>query len=223
MGIKLNFLKKYLKSRHNLLTEGKEWLKVLFSLKGIWAFFPVLIAVGLVYIGHYHGVTEAQWESVWKNRLELTAVPVLSLTVALLIIAVLRAKKRIDIVFLGVSIAFLCREIHFAGTSTGVYIAVGIVAGLAFFWRDTILDELQNENFHKATIFALIWSYFVSLVIQRRAFSAKHLDILPDEQSVHIGLEEMTEDMAHIIFLLLAVYSLYLAFKNKIKTTNNSD
>ena len=219
----MNFLKKCLKSRHNLLTEGKEWLMTLFTLKGIWSFFPVFIAVGLVYIGHYHGITESQWESVWKNRLELTAIPLLSMTVTLLLVAVIKAKKRIDIVFLGVSIAFLCREIHFAGTSTGVYIAVGIVAVLAFLWRDDILDELQNENFHKATIFSLIWSYFISIVIQRRAFSAKHLAILPDEQSVHVGLEEMTEDIAHLVFLLLAAYSLYLAFKKKTNTTKNLD
>ena len=214
----MNLLQKILNGKHNLLTEAKEWLKVLFSLKGIWSFFPVLIAVGLVYIGHYHGITEAQWESVWKNRLELTAIPVLSLTVLLLLISTIRAKKRIDIVFLGVAIAFLCREIHFAGTSTGVYIAVGIVAVLAFLWRDDIIDELKSQNFHKALIFSLIWSYFVSIVIQRRAFSAKHLGILPDEQSVHIGLEEMTEDMAHLVFLFLAAYSLYLAFKKKINT-----
>ena len=213
----MNSIIKWLfKSQHNLLNEASEWLKIIFSLKGCWTFFPALFAVLFVYIGHYQGITENQWESVWKNRLEVTAVPILAIASTLLLIASLKAKKHIDIIFLGVAIAFLCREIHFAGTSTGVYIAITILGIFAWIFRDSILDELKNQNFYKASIFCLIWSYFISIVIQRRAFSAKHIAILPDEQSVHIGLEEMTENTAHLIFIILAITALYSAFKNKI-------
>jgi hypothetical protein len=203
---------KLFKGRRNLIHELKEWLKIIFT-RGVWSFFPVILAVILVYIGYYHGITEAKWGSVWKNRFEIAAVAILAVTVLLFLISVLKASKRLDIVFLGVSSAFLCREIHFAGTSTGVYIAVGFLAFVAWIWRDSILGELDGRVQHKAMIFCLIWSYFISLVIQRRAFSAKHLGLLPDEKSVHIGLEELTEDFSHIIFLGLAVISVYYTFK----------
>jgi hypothetical protein len=215
---------KLYKGRRNLVQDLKDWLKIIFT-GGAWSFFPVMIAVILVYIGYYHGITEAKWESVWKNRFEIAAVAILSVTVLLFLLSVLKASKRIDIVFLGVSSAFLCREIHFAGTSVGVYIAVGIFAFLAWIWRDKILDELDGRIQYKAMIFCLVWSYFISLVIQRRAFSAKHLGLLPAEQSVHIGLEELTEDFSHIAFFALAVMSVYYAFKKnrEAKETENRE
>jgi len=218
----IKYIEKLYKGRRSLSLEINAWAKAVFSFTGILSFFPILIAVILVYIGHFNGVTEASWGSVWKNRFENAAVVILAFALLLFLIAVIKSSKRIDIVLLVVCTAFLCREIHFAGTSKGVYVVVGIALILAWLWRDRIFDELDGRNLHKIAIFCLVWSYFVAIVIQRRAFSAKHFAILPDEQSVHVGLEELTEDFSHIVFLLLGVVSLFYALKKDDEKINEN-
>ena len=145
----------------------------------------------------------------------------MSVNAAIFTIRMIKYKQKTDIVLWFVAVAFLCREIHFTGTSTGVYIVVAFAAVLGWYWRDEIFDELEGKDLLKAAVFCMIWSYFITIVIQRRAFSAKHLAILPDEQTLHIGLEELTEDFAHLAFVFVGLVTfLYPALKKEKKSNS---
>jgi len=103
------------------------------------------------------------------------------------------------------SFAFFCREIHFPGTSTGIYIAVMGIAIWAWFLRKKLAKPFNTGRF-KTWFFAMGWTYFLALLIQRRAF--KHLFPLPEflalEQELHIATEEFLENIAHALLLATA-------------------
>lgn len=194
------FIKRLIYGRKNLLLELSDWLKIIFT-SGIWAFFPVILGIFIGYWFQHKGFTQA----TVKYYSEFWAVVLMSLTVLIFLIRVCLDKLKTDIVLFIVSIGFLCREIHFVGTDSGV-VVVAIIAGLlAWWWRDDILDELAGKNQLKAAIFCMCWSYLVTLLIQRRVFKISRIPILPNEALIHISLEEITEDVAHLAFMAVGV------------------
>ena len=103
-------------------------------------------------------------------------------------------------------LAFFSREIHFAGTSTGVYVAVVLIAFWAWRWRERLVGPL-NTGYFKSWLFATAWTYFLALLIQRRFFKHVFPDAwLPWEQFIHVEMEEWMEVVAHGL-LLVTVFS----------------
>ncbi len=179
---------------------GVDWLRLVVSLKGFWVLLPVLFGVAVVCVGQASG-SETQY---WKGWNENAAIVIMGATVAVFLVRVVLFRTKCDLVLLMVAVAFLCREIHFEGTTKGVYVAVGIAGAFAWVWRDDILDTLEGRMTFKRVLAGMIWSYFVSIVIQRRFF--KHMPFGMSfhefEQSTHVALEEVTENVAHTMFLL---------------------
>ncbi len=98
------------------------------------------------------------------------------------------------------ALAFLCREIHFAGTGKGVYIALVVL--LIWGWRSRKqLIEGAAQGRLGQWVLATGWTYFLSQFIARRVF--RHL-YLPNEDGMHIMLEEAVENMAHIVLITTA-------------------
>ncbi len=111
-------------------------------------------------------------------------------------------------------LAFFSREIHFAGTSNGVYIAVIAIGIWAWRWRGRIAASV-NTGYFKTCLFATGWAYFLALLVQRRFF--KH--VLPEpllvwEHSIHVPMEEWLEVVAHAL-LLVTVFSGFSGFLKK--------
>lgn len=211
------FIQKLISGRKNLFVELKEWLKIISS-SGLWAFFPVIIGVFIGYWCEAKGCTQ----EIVKYYTEIGAVILMSLTVLIFFLLVALYRLKTDIVLLIVSIGFLCREIHFVGTDSGV-VVVAVIAGLlAWWWRDDILDELAGKNQWKAAIFCMCWSYLVTILIQRRVFKTGRIPLLPHEELIHISLEEITEDVAHLVFLAVGVIGfLYLRRKRNLDKPQN--
>lgn len=211
------FMQKLVFGRKNLLVELKEWLKIIFS-SGLWAFFPVIIGV---FIGYWCEAKGCSQEIV-KYYCEIAAVILMSIAVLIFFLRVALYRFKTDIVFLIVSIEFLCREIHFVGTDSGVVVVTAFAGLLAWWWRDDILDELAGKNQLKAVIFCMCWSYLVTLLIQRRVFKTGRIPLLPHEGLIHISLEEITEDVAHLAFIAVGVIGfLYLRRKRILDKPRN--
>ena len=204
------FLIKCYFSKKDLKKEIPVWMKVVFT-SGAWSFFPVILGIGLTYWIDPQGVHRG----AVKGHCEFIAICLMSLVVAVFLLRVIIYRMRTDIVMLILAIGFLCREIHFTGTSAGVYVVAGIAGLLAWIWRDDILDELDGKNQVKAAMFCMFWSYLVTLLIQRRVFKAHRIGILPDEDLLHIPLEEITENFAHLAFLAVAVIAFMYARKRR--------
>ncbi len=189
-----------------VLREIKVWFKFIFTIKTISMVIPSLIGIGIIYIGESRG-----WSFLKKKEYhEALAIGLMSIVVIATSASLLLKRKFVDIMFFGVSVAFLCREIHFYGTHKGVYIVVFAVAVWAFLNQEKIFKEFNQNIKLKRVWTGTMLAYFITLLIQRRAF--RH--ILPNEGDLHIYLEEITENIAHLFFYITALISISI---NKIK------
>ena len=144
----------------------------------------------------------------------------MAITTFVFLIRTVAYRFEIDFVLLALSVAFLCREIHFAGTQDGVYIAAGLIVFWSGFRNEKLFKELECSKPVKIVLFGTGWSYLLALLIQRRFFKSifkeLHMNgLLTIEKELHTPLEEMTENTAHLFFLLLAVVCFTLSKQAK--------
>ena len=93
--------------------------------------------------------------------------------------------------------AFFCREWHFPGTSDGIYIALALLG----FWavkKKQMFKNIFNNRHCKIWLFATFATYLLSQLIARRVFRYVHL---PQEDQLHIFLEETVETTAHLLMI----------------------
>lgn len=98
---------------------------------------------------------------------------------------------------------FLCRELHFAGTSKGVYVALFLLGIWAIYWWPNLRRDLRSNRTTPYLLFGFM-TYVLSQAVARRAFRG----ILPLEATSDVfrtGLEEVLENLAHLTMLLVAL------------------
>jgi hypothetical protein len=155
-------------------------------------FLPALPVIS-VYAAKY-----CAWDSLLvKGYHETAALVLIGLTTLSFLTRTLLEKTKLSIILLALSFSFFCRELHFTGTHKGIYVALILIGIWAFAWRKYISENFLKENM-KSFLTATFWLYLFSQIIARRAF--KH--ILPDEKLLHIPFEEVTENFAHLMFLI---------------------
>ena len=104
-------------------------------------------------------------------------------------------------------IVLFCREIHFRGTTTGVYVGFAIVIMFMLLKYDKLNEFLNNPIF--LTFFAVGFaSYFLTYTIDQRWWKA----LIPGEEIFHTHLEEFMEVFGHCVI----GFTLVLSRKNTI-------
>jgi len=190
-------------------------------MRGFWVFLPGFATVLAVYLIDLNAVNEAgEFFPLFsitnppfflsKDLHENLAIGLMAITTFVFLIRAVAYRLEIDFVLLALSVAFLCREIHFAGTQYGVYIAVGLIVIWSGFRNEKLFKELECSMPVKIVLFGTGWSYLFALLIQRRffksIFKALHTNgLVAIEKKLHGPFEELTENTAHLFFLLLAV------------------
>jgi len=184
---------------------GREWCgRFLTGIEWWWLLMP-LVAGGSVYAAR---ANEGQgWARWWlsKGHHEVAALVLLGGTVAGFAVRLWlrRGGGRHAILLLALSAAFLCREIHFAGTTNGIWVAIGLILVWGAWWWPRINEALLQEP-GRFMLLAAAFTYFCGQLIERRVFKASRLAVLPNEQAAHVMLEEVIENGAHLLFLLAA-------------------
>ncbi len=183
------------------ILNGTDWRLMLIPLLAM-----VVIAMGV----------EWRWEILMTKRpAEVTALVLTGAAVAVCGFRVLVEDNPLVPLLFAFCLAFFLREIHFAGTSKGVYIAAALIAYWAWRWRDRLGGPVSTGRF-KAWLFAAGWAYFLALLVQRRFF--KHVfpdELLAWEQALVVPMEEWLEVVAHTL-LLIMVFS---GFSGRLKST----
>jgi len=194
-------MKKYLidfiiKLKKNLLdvNPGKisDWWPLLFG--------PAIILT--VYISYLLNPTPSCWVGN-KARLEMLAIYFTSAATIIYLIRVIFSRNPVFILLFALSLTFLCREIHFAGTSAGVYIALGILGAWTLLWQDRIFEGLKKGALLKWVI-STFSVYFLSQLVARRVFR-----FMPLEDILHVPFEEMLENGAHLLLITTAFSDLF--------------
>lgn len=92
-----------------------------------------------------------------------------------------------------------CRELHFQGTSAGVYVGLGILAWLACRYYPQLGGYFANRRV--ATILTLILlMYFIGVTLDRNVWK-----FIPDRKIWASPLEEIVEIAGHIGVVILAL------------------
>jgi len=154
---------------------------------------PAVVVLGLVARPFGFG------ELLVKRPHELLAPPVLALTVLL---CARRALATDDLLFAwltGLAAVFLVREVHFAGSDPITGAGLLLLAVWAAIRRRALRDALLAWR-HAPWLYATALCYLLSQLVGKRVFKA-----LPGERGLHIGMEELLETAAHLLFLLCAV------------------
>ena len=153
---------------------------------------PPIAAVSLGIACYYQGAF------VQKHVVEAAALIVLG--AAMLVGGLQWAIKRDAFAgwVLGVTLALFCRELHFMGTSSGVYVALVFLALFAWFKYPWFADYLAHRR--NLTLLAMaMFTYALSVSIDQHWWQ---FDVI---LNMGTTLEECLEIVGHAFVLLLAL------------------
>jgi len=119
--------------------------------------------------------------------------------VAVYAVRVLVTRNPLSMVLWVLSASLFCRELHFAGTDTGIYVMVAGVVIWAVAWRNLLAESLKDRR-HTIWLLATLSAYLLSQLIARRVFR-----FVPGEQAIHSKLEEGVETMGHLMLFVTSL------------------
>jgi len=160
--------------------------------------WPVLVppaVAAAVYLARAVGWHQA----VEKQPHEVIALCLLSAAVAVAAKGALAQRDRFCLVLAALCLVFLLREIHFPGAKEVLYGGVAVIGVWSVLWRRRLLPSLLGQARGRWLVIT-VWAYVLALLVQRRA-----LKFLPDEEHVHIQLEEVLENVGHLFLLILGL------------------
>jgi hypothetical protein len=162
------------------------------------SYLPMLLPLSGLVLLIGAGAAFPAWFHRLQNWLEVPAPFLVGLAGVIYAGKALRTGNRLYILLAALAAALTCREIHFAGTSRGVYVALGVLALWATLWHRRLHRPLRNWR-HTSWLLATFAAYFLSQLIARRAFR-----FVPGEHAIHRSLEEGAETVAHLTFIVTA-------------------
>jgi len=189
-----------------------DWLKLIISFRGIWCFAPAVLAIFFVYWAEGYSKS-----LISKKPNEVLALVLMSFVVGLFLIRSLLYRLEIDYVLLLMAANFLSREIHFTGTDQTVVFISAFVLAWVVYRKERILANIENARLFQIALTGTIFTYFIAVLIQRRVFTPERLAFLPDEQLMHISLEEVMENIAHAYFLFCGIAAFFSIPKKGLK------
>ena len=160
---------------------------------------PPIVLVGWVVWANSMG-----FPRMFSDWLEKAAIPLLSVATALFAVRTLVTRNPLHLLVTFLAGDLLCREIHFAGTTAGVFVVFGLLVAWAVLWRRQILRAAMDRRF-LSWLLAALWAYLLSQLVAKRIFSARHLGWVPNEDFIHTSLEEVVETTAHLMFIVAAL------------------
>ncbi|MCP4711876.1 MAG: hypothetical protein GY869_24920 [Planctomycetes bacterium] len=185
----------------------------------LWHWWPLLLGpifMSLVYWAYFN-----QLEALYHKKLhENLALIILPIAFISFLSCTLIYRRPLHLIFTVLTAALFCREWHFPGTSTGIYLALIAIGAWICLWRTKLAGTI-NEHL-KPWIIATTATYILSQVIARRLFRPLHL---PLEKQLHVPLEEVVETAAHLMLLTVSLLFWFYSLKksNKNPAPNSSE
>ena len=90
------------------------------------------------------------------------------------------------------------------GTHLGIYTAFVVVAVWAVLWRARIADTLK-DRWYVSLVAASVWAFILSQLVARGVFDEKRLAVIPNEDEIHLFLEEAVETTGHVLWIAGAI------------------
>ena len=193
-----------------------DWLRRLLSPNGIWCFLPAVLGISFVYWAEANGYQTL----ILKKYHEQIAIGLMTAATAVFLMRAVIYRLEIDYILAVMSTNFLCRELHFVGTDN----AVVVVAGLVLIWvllrKNQIWTSIRHAKLFQISLVGTAFTYFFSILIARRVFSIDHLALLPNEANLHVALEEVLENIAHLFLTFSGIVASLTLNKRNRKLVN---
>lgn len=167
---------------------------------------PIIALVALACVSNSFAPEKVQrFVGKLKQYSEMPSPMILIAASLLFALQAHRTGSSISAVLCGLSGAFACREIHFAGTHRGIYVAIVVLMIWAYAWRIRLRQTclLLKKHRQLAWILSAAFCYVLAFLITKRVF--KHIPIIPGEKTIHVALEEGIEFLAHTTLLFSCV------------------
>jgi hypothetical protein len=161
-----------------------------------WPFLLGPLAT-LAYYAVYSVNPESRLIAKWDHE-----ILALALTTTALIIFGIRAlfeRKSAHIVLTAMTFSLLIREIHWPWTTHGIYCAASAISVWVLFWRKQLWADVSKGQFWKWLV-CTGCTYWYGILVMRRAFRG----VLPLEEQIHVSLEEVIENTAHLMLVITA-------------------
>ncbi len=174
---------------------------LIFDLKNLWypalAITPIVcLLTGLLYSAGMLGA-----ERPLKDMMENISPPILAVAAGLALVRLAISKSPYFIWLAILCGSLFCRELHFEGTSIGIYVALVIlllVAGLKY--------SLFAEYFSSRTVITLVtcvfFTYFIAMTFDQRWYT-----FIPNARKYYRPVGEIIEVTGHIFTLMLVLLS----------------
>ena len=180
-------------------------LRLVISPKGICCFIPGIVGVLFVYWAEARGYQAF----ILKTYHEHLAIGLMSVATVLFLVRAIYFRMQIDFILAVMSVNFLGRELHFVGTDNAVVIVAGLVLIWVLFRKNQIWASIEQAEFFQISLAGTAFTYFLSILVARRVFSMSYLALLPDEANVHVALEEVLENIAHLFLIFSGIIAFF--------------
>ena len=118
------------------------------------------------------------------------------------------AKNPWHLILTVLVITLFCRELHFAGTSTGVYVALGLICAWVIVWNKK-LRAIPVDWRLTSWLIGALWVYVLAQLVDRRMFGPKYLNLIPNEKIIHSTVEEAMETLAHLLMICVGFIGVF--------------
>ncbi len=202
-----------------IVDELLQCIRIMLEARKAWIYLPAIFAFTVTYIIFY---CDAKY-FLTKGPHENIALLLVSTTALILSISALRFRNFTAAYLFVLTINFLIREldhniisIPYCGSveihsKAYIWFALALIAVWGFFKTDSLVSFFKRYPFTKVMMIGTVFTYFMSQAVARRLFRG----ILPSEKQIHIILEEITENFAHLFFLATACIIFYYLQKTK--------
>jgi len=189
------------------------WFKQVFRVKNCWILLPGFLAISLVYAVHYFGISPWFTTRIFHESF----APWLLLVVVLIFLTASFLSRDALVMYLsGLALVFLIRELNSTMFTVfgGEYLFKSkklvdcLLVGMALWawgWREKLFTCCNRSIALKVLISGVLWTYLFSQLIARRVFRG----VLPEENLLHVPMEETAETAAHVFFLVCALFCLF--------------
>ena len=72
-----------------------------------------------------------------------------------------------------------------------------------------IWASIEQAKLFQISIAGTAFTYFLSILIGRRVFSIGYLALLPNEAHMHVALEEVMENIAHLFLIFTGIVAFF--------------
>ena len=160
---------------------------------GVHLILPFAISVGTGAV-----IVAGIW-TPQRTPLETAAIQVLTILTGLCVLRFAISRRPFFLWGTALFGVLLCREIHFAGTSAGVYIGLSVLFVLALQHTERLREYLESRFVINAL--ALGFSlYAIAVTIDARWWKPRgFLPGIPGEEIFHVPLEETLELVGHLV------------------------